>query len=94
MGLLQITDDVRLSMDGVCVTLEKRVVSEKGKRAGEERWDSVGYYPNVATAAQALMNRHVALLIGDAPKASLQEFAAAVTRAADKVVSALRETVW
>jgi len=68
MATIFITDSVRLHSDTpLNWTLEKkRIVSdEKSKRYGEVDWDSIGYYSSPKDAAQALLRRHLDLLLGD-----------------------------
>lgn len=89
MTIIPITDDVRITSDGLCVTIERRSLIENGKNAGEHRWSSVGFYGDVASAAQALVGRHLGLVAGLGQDASLRELIAAVRQAAKDVAAAV-----
>ena len=90
MTTVSITEDVRLTIESNCVTIEQRSIAKRGKSAGEESWSSVGFYGDVTGAAQALVGRHLGLIAGAGQVMSLQELIVSVRKAAKDVAAAVR----
>lgn len=61
--IVAVTPDVRLVVESGETVIERRLVAEKGKRAGEERWVFLGSYADPAQAAGALLGRHLPLVV-------------------------------
>ena len=89
--IVQITENVRLRVESGETLIEKRLVAETGKKAGEERWVVVGSYVGLEQAAGILLNRHVALLGGSLDAVfSLGELCGVLVEAGDKIAAALK----
>jgi hypothetical protein len=51
--IIQLTEQWRIASSTECWALEERLVAERGKHAGEERWVARGYYSRVENALVA-----------------------------------------
>jgi hypothetical protein len=97
-GIVQVTHDVRIRFDG-CYTIERRAVvgaggprKTKAENVGAIRWDAVGFYGDLMSAAKALLGRHFVLLDDGPAERELRGLIEAICRAGERVEAALAAT--
>lgn len=85
---LQINLEYRVRTDEYNIFLEKRRISQKGKTAGQEAWDIVGYYPDIEWALREMLKCEI--LRSDLQ--GVQAVVNAVERATEDIKKALSES--
>jgi hypothetical protein len=50
----------KIESDGMCITLYKKIVAKKGKKAGQSRYKVVGYYPRFSQAIDRFLEERIA----------------------------------
>lgn len=85
---LQINLEYRVRTDEYNIFLEKRRIAQKGKTAGQEAWDIVGYYPEIEWALRAMIKCEI--LRNDLH--GVQAIVNAVERAVGEIKTALSES--
>jgi hypothetical protein len=57
---IPILEHLRISSpDPMNFTVERRRIVEKGKNAGQEQWDTLGYFSSLGGAANSLLTGHL-----------------------------------
>lgn len=56
---ININKDYRLASDPCNIVLQKRNVYKKGKNAGQEKWESIGYYNTLEQALKGYIDKRV-----------------------------------
>lgn len=93
--IIQITEELRISSpDPLNFTVERRRIVEKGKNAGQEQWDTLGFYTTVKGAAESLIRGHLMQYLSPEHKEvvmDLKSLINAVDEAADLISRACAE---
>lgn len=93
--IIQVTQFVRINRDDSRNwTIQTMHIAESGKRRGEEIWRNDGYFGSIETAAAALMNDKIDLIIEEPGRLfnDLREFMDVMQAAQRKVLRAVRGT--
>lgn len=90
--IIAITEEIRIHCpDASNYHVEKRRIVEKGKNAGQEQWDVLGFYGSIGGAAESLLRGHLSYVLGSVSKdvvTDLKAMALSVDEAADHIARA------
>lgn len=92
---IQVTAHVRISRDDTRNwTIQTLHIPETGKRAGQEIWKTAGYYSSPGSAAGALLDRKIDLILEEPPEVfnELRDFQRSIEAAHRKVYRALKSS--
>lgn len=94
--LITITDTIRIRYETMNYTIEKKAVVGEGPRTkagnlGAIRWDVIGYYGDLTSAAKSLLGRHANLLLESNPPKDLKQLIDAIDCGAELITSVLRD---